>query len=381
MVITARALNRSTLARQLLLAREPLDAAAAVRRVVALQAQEPASPYLALWTRLAGFDPVGLDTAVADLQVVRSTLMRITLHLVHTEDYRTFRQAMEPTLRASRLGDRRFTASGLTATDADALLPALLDFAARPRTGAEVQGWIGERRGAPVEPAAGRLLRQYAPLWHAPVGGPWSFGTRQSFVAAGTRPVLTDPETVAESTKPLIRRYLEGFGPASVADIAQFALIRRARAGAAVQALADELERLEGPDGTVLYDLPGAPRPAADTPAPPRFLPMWDSTLLVYADRGRVLPPAHRKAVIRVNGDVLPTLLVDGFVAGVWRTVDGGIEAAAFRPLPEEVWAALAEEARALLAFLADRDPLVYRRYDHWWVKGLPAAETRLLVG
>lgn len=116
--------------------------------------------------------------------------------------------------------------------------------------------------------------------------------------------------------------------------MAQFALVQRARVRTAVRALADELEQLEGPDGTVMYDIPGAPRPAEDTPAPPRLMAMWDSTLLAYADRSRVVPPAYRKHVTRVNGDVLPTLLVDGYVAGVWRPVDGGIEAGAFHPCP-----------------------------------------------
>lgn len=107
---------------------------------------------------------------------------------------------------------------------------------------------------------------------------------------------------------------------------------------------------------------------------------MWDSTLLAYADRGRVLPPEYRTYVTRMNGDVLPTLLVDGYVAGVWRPVADAIEATAFHPLPEETWNALAAEATALAAFPATRDPAPYRRYDHWWAKPLPAeAETRLL--
>ncbi|WP_406207727.1 winged helix DNA-binding domain-containing protein [Kitasatospora sp. NBC_01560] len=380
MVMTARALNRSTLARQLLLAREPLGVAEAVRRVVALQAQQPASPYLALWNRLSGFDPAGLDAALADRRAVKSTLMRITLHLVHAEDFRAFREAMEPTLRGSRLGDPRFRASGLTAADADAVLPGLLEYAGRPRTGAEVRGRLEEQLGTPLEPAAWRMLRQYAPLWHVPVGGPWAFDSRQSYVAAGPAPALTDPGAAAEGMKVLIRRYLEGFGPASVADMAQFALVQRARVRTAVQALAGELEELEGPDGTALYDLPGAPRPAEETPAPPRLMPMWDSILLAYADRSRVLPPDYRRHVIRVNGDVLPTLLVDGHVAGVWRPTEGAIEASAFHPLPEHVWEELATEARSLLGFLAEREPEAYRRYGHWWVKGLPAAETRLLT-
>ncbi|CAM5273407.1 hypothetical protein SGRI78S_07340 [Streptomyces griseus subsp. griseus] len=107
---------------------------------------------------------------------------------------------------------------------------------------------------------------------------------------------------------------------------------------------------------------------------------MWDSVLLAYADRGRVLPAAYRRIVIRANGDVLPTLLVDGYVAGVWRPVAGGIEATAFHPLPEESWEGLAAEARSLVAFLADREPEVYRRYGHWWGH-LPDATVRLLPG
>ncbi|MFJ6562184.1 winged helix DNA-binding domain-containing protein [Streptomyces sp. NPDC091412] len=380
-MVTSRALNRCTLARQLLLDREPLTAVDAVRRVVALQAQQPASPYLALWNRLSGFDPAGLDAAVAGHRAVRSTLMRITLHMVHAEDYQAFREAMEPALRASRLGDSRFTASGLTAADADALIPGLLEYTGRPRSAAEVRGRLEELLGTPVEPVTWRMLRQYAPLWHAPTGGPWLFGTRQSYVAAGTPPELADPDAAVAGLRTLIRRYLEGFGPASVADMAQFALVQRARVRAAVQSLAAELEQLEGPDGTVLYDIPGAPRPAEDIPAPPRLMAMWDSILLAYADRSRVIPPAYRRLVTRVNGDVLPTLLVDGYVAGVWRPVDGGIEATAFHSLPEHVWQGLAMEAGSLTQFLADREDTVYRRYGHWWTKGLPADETRLLRG
>src|SRR5271170_997701 len=105
MRISARELNRATLGRQMLLERQPLGAADAVRRVVALQAQHPASPYLALWNRLADFDPADLDAAFADGQVVRATLMRIAMHAVHAEDYRDFREAMDPSLRPPRLYD------------------------------------------------------------------------------------------------------------------------------------------------------------------------------------------------------------------------------------------------------------------------------------
>jgi hypothetical protein len=378
MRITARGLNRSTLARQMLLRREPLGAADALRQVVALQAQQPASPYLALWNRLAEFDPADLDAAFAAGTLVKSNMVRITLHAVHVDDYPAFREATEPSLRAARLRDDRFTASGLTAEDADALVPEMLAFAGQPRTADEMRVWLEEHLGGPLHKGAWWGLRQYAPLLHVPTRGAWSFGSRPSYVAPPTRPVLADPDVAAASLQTLVLRYLEGFGPASVADVAQFAMVQRARARQALQALAGDLNRLEGPNGEELFDIPGALRPDEDTPAPPRLMAMWDNILLAYSDRSRVIPPDYRKLVTRSNGDVLPTLLVDGYVAGAWRAVEGGIEATAFHRLPDDVWESLAIEARSLVAFLADRDPQVYRRYEHWWSK-LPGAEARLL--
>jgi hypothetical protein len=378
--ITARELNRATLARQLLLSREAVSVTDGVRRVVALQAQLPASPYVALWNRLAGFDPAALDEAFAGHQVVRATLMRVTMHAVHAADHQAFREAMDPTLRASRLGDPRFTASGLTPADADALMGALLDFAGQPRTAAECGDWLSRQLGAPLSPLAWRMLRQYAPLWHVPAGEPWSFGIRTPYVAARPRPVLADAAASDAALQILVRRYLEGFGPASIADMARFALVQRARVRAAVQALGGSLSVLAGPGGTVLYDVPGAPLPGGDTPAPPRLMAMWDSIMMAYLDRSRVIPAGYQKLVTRTNGDVLPTVLVDGYVAGVWRAGSEGISVTAFCALPASAWDGLAAEAQTLMPFLADREPEVYRRYHHWWDK-LPDAETRLLTG
>ncbi|MBB5077674.1 winged helix DNA-binding domain-containing protein [Nonomuraea endophytica] len=371
MRLTMRRLNRATLARQLLLRRERLPVAEGVRRIAALQAQEAASPYLALWNRLDGFDPADLDAAFAAHEVVKSTLMRITLHAVHAGDYPAFHNAMVPSLRGARLGDRRFTGAGLSVADADALLPHLLEFAAGPRTKAEIEELIRERLGA-HQPRMWWALRTFAPLHHVPTGGPWSFGARGAFTV--TRLPRMGPDERQESVHHLVHRYLEAFGPASVADIAQFSLLTRPVLRQAVTGF----DQLEGPDGTVLYDVPGGQIPEEDTPAPPRLLPMWDSVLLAYSDRSRVIPPDFRRLVTRQNGDVLPSLLVDGQVAGVWRPADGGIEASAFRPLSDRDWAGLAAEARALVKFLAARDPAVYRRYTHWWAK-LPQAEVRLL--
>src|SRR5215212_788734 len=122
MAMSARAVNRSTLARQLLLVREPLPVDEAVRRVVGLQAQHAASPYLALWNRLADFDPAELDAAFAGHSIVKATLMRITLHAVVAEDYPDFHNAMLRRLRAARVSDQRFTSTGLSTADADALV-------------------------------------------------------------------------------------------------------------------------------------------------------------------------------------------------------------------------------------------------------------------
>ncbi|MDI3421588.1 winged helix DNA-binding domain-containing protein [Streptomyces luteolus] len=380
MQISAAELNRATLSRQLLLERAPLSVPEAVRRVVALQAQHPASPYLALWNRLRDFAPAELDAAFTGRTVVKATLMRITLHAVAAEDYGDFRAAMQPTLYASRLGSR-FAEAGLTPADAHALVPELLAFAERPRTSAELQAWLAERLGEEKKDGAWWGLKGYAPLHHAPTGAPWSFGHRPSFVRAEPGP-LPGPgrEGDAEALRTLILRCLAGFGPASVADVAQFAMLQRTRVRAALRALGDAVEELQGPDGSTLFDLPDAPRPPADTPAPPRLMAMWDSTLLAYADRGRLIPPAYRPLVIRNNGDVLPTLLVDGRVAGAWRPVEDGIEATAFEPLPRQAWVALATEAHSLRALLSAREPGVYGRYGHWWRKLADAgAEVRVL--
>ncbi|HXL96346.1 MAG TPA: winged helix DNA-binding domain-containing protein [Streptosporangiaceae bacterium] len=379
MTITAKALNRATLGRQLLLEREELGVDEAMARVVALQAQHAASPYLALWNRLAGFSPAELDAGFAGYSLVKAKLMRVTLHAVYAGDYVAFREAMDPTLRAARLGDKRFRISGLTAGDADVLIAELLGYADKPRTGPACEAWLSERLGEPAAKAAWWGLKQYAPLWHAPGTAPWTFGTRASYVAAVPRPVLADPDTCAEALKILIRRYLEGFGPASVQDMALFAMAHMPRVRAAVQAMAGELVQLDGPGGAVLYDVPGGSWPAEDTPAPPRLLGMWDSVLLAHRDRDRIIPPEYRKQVTRTNGDVLPAVLVDGYVAGVWRAVGGGVEVTAFRPLDGETWAGLAVEAQSLVAFLADRDPRVYSYYNHWWVKRIPGEEVRTL--
>ncbi|MGC5165478.1 winged helix DNA-binding domain-containing protein [Luteimicrobium sp. DT211] len=380
MPLTLDDLNRATLARQLLLARERLPVPEAVRRIAAVQAQEPASPYLALWNRVDGFDPAALDAAFADGTVVRATLMRITFHAVHADDWAPFHRAVTDPLRRSRLGDRRFLPAGLTIPEANELRDVLAAFAAEPRTQEEVVAFLTDRLDDPERAkAAWWALRTFAPLRYVPTGSPWSYDPRRrtlhalASTAADAMPPGDDPAVVH-----LLRRYLEAFGPASEADFGQFTMLRRTFSGPAIAALRGDLVELEGPDGARLLDLPDAPRPPAGTPAPPRLLGMWDDVLLAHRDRTRLVPPGYAAHVLRRNGDALPTLLVDGRVAGAWRTTPDGIEATAFHDLPEETWEGLDAEARSLRALLADRQPLVYARYDHWWPT-LPAAQVRTL--
>nr|WP_237546284.1 winged helix DNA-binding domain-containing protein [Streptomyces sp. SID5606] len=361
-----------------MLERERLDVAEAVRRVCALQAQSPASPYLALWNRVRDFAPEDLDAAFAERRVVKASLMRITLHAVHAEDYAAFHAAMLSTLRASRLYDRRYTSTRLTPADADAVLaelPAILD---RPRTGAEMEKELTARFGEHAH-RVWWALRTYAPVHHGPTGGPWSFTARNAYLAAppdaGSRP------EAAAGVRGLLLSYLRAFGPATAQDFARFTLLTRGAVDDALRELGDRVVPVAGRGRAALFDLADATVPAEDTEAPPRLLPMWDSTLLAHVVPGRFLPAEYRPAVVRRNGDVLPCLLVDGRVAGVWRTVEGGVELTAFQPLGPSARRAVTEEAERLAALLADRDPAVYRRYGHWWDKGLPGVENLTVKG
>lgn len=378
MTFSARQLALATLDRQLLLERHRSDVAEAVRRVCAVQAQSPASPYLALWNRVRDFAPEDLDAAFAERRVVKASLMRITLHAVHAEDYGAFHAAMASSLRASRVYDRRFGATGLAAADADALLPDLAAYLARPRTGAEVEADVTGRFGEHAH-RVWWALRTYAPMHHVPTGGPWSFTAPHSYHRAHRAPA--PPHEPDAGVQRLLLSYLRAFGPATAQDFARFTLLTRPLIARAVEGLGDGLARVGGTGRAVLLDVPGGTVPAEDTPAPPRLLPMWDSALLAHAVPGRFLPEEFRPLAVRRNGDVLPCLLVDGRVAGVWRATGKGLELTAFRRLEKSAWRGLTEEAERLSAFLAERDPEVYGRYAHWWDKGFPAAERVTVTG
>ncbi len=343
-------------------------------QVFAIQAQEPASPHLAMWARVAEFDAEGFDRALDDGSLVKCSAMRLTLHLLSAADHPAIRAAMLPTLRAAGLRDRRFTETGLDDDAADRFALRLADAARTEPIGrAEIDTLLEDLVGEAPPPGLWRALRYIAPLRHAAdPAKPWRFARTPRFLAAEAAEVAH-----ADGVVTLVERYLAGFGPATRRDIAQFTLLRQPVITLALDRLGDRVVEVAGPDGALL-DLAGASVPDDGMPMPPRLLPMWDSTLLAYADRARIIPPEHRAQVIRRNGDTLPAVLVDGRVVGIWRIVGDGVEISTFEPIESADWSGLAVEASLLRAFLGDRDDDLYGRYRRWW-SALDTVEVRVV--
>jgi hypothetical protein len=214
----------------MLLHRESLPVPEAVRQLMALQAQHPASPYVALWNRLEGFDPAEMDAAFMAQDLVKATFLRLTLHAVHGDDYAPFRAAMESRIRSGWIGEERFQQLELvTGGDITTLISDLLAFTAVPRTGAEVEAWLGPRLGADPDPQLMQLLRGYAPLVHAPLGLTWMFGQRASWQAPRSVPNLNASEAETVALAEVIRRFLAGFGPATIPDMSTFTILKRSQ--------------------------------------------------------------------------------------------------------------------------------------------------------
>jgi hypothetical protein len=360
---TREALTCETMVRQGLSSRRPVGVAEAVRSVLALQAQEPAAPYLALWNRIEGFDAHDLDRALADGAIVKASLFRFTLHAVDAGDLPWARAAMQSRVRDAGYHDV-LDDIGLTAERVDEILERLSTVMAEPHGSADMERVLSEFVPEAGDPA--RLwsaLRTVGAFRHAPTPDPWSFGRRPAFLPCT---VAADDEPGA--TAELVRRYLAAFGPATVADLSQFTILKRSALREVVESMADVVA-VAGPDGAQLVDVNvGGPRPEAEMATlPPRLLGMWDSVLLAYADRSRVIPDEHRPHVIRRNGDVLPTVVVEGLVRGVWRASTDAIEVRALEPLDDATLDSLDEEARDLRRLLADREPAVFSRFGRWW--------------
>lgn len=312
--LSLRAINRATLARQHLLARTDQTAIEMVEHLVGMQAQAPFPPYTGLWTRLAGFQPGELANALLDRQVVRIVLMRGTVHLVSAADACFLRPLVQPLLdrdiRTNLQHARHLT---------DLELPKVADtarlvLAERPHTAKELGVALAERWPDREPAALAHAARGLLPLVQVPPRAVWG---RAGQTAYHTAEHWLDRE-LDRSPDPrrMVRRYLAAFGPASVADIQVWSGLTRLRE--VTETL--DLRTFTTDDGRTLYDLPEAPRPDEDTPAPVRYLPEFDNVLLSYADRTRLMTDEHRKILFGVKNGVFPgTFLVDGFVRGSWR--------------------------------------------------------------
>ncbi|MFV0253738.1 MAG: winged helix DNA-binding domain-containing protein [Beutenbergiaceae bacterium] len=374
-VLDERALLVTRLDRQRLLKRQQLSVTEAVGYLCALQSQEPVSPYLALWNRIEGFHADQLDEAYHRRDLVKATLMRMTLHTVTAGDYPAFRAAVRESLRGTRWGDRRFAEAGLSQVQIDDLTTDVQDWLSVPRTSAEIIELLARSHGD----AAGSLwwaLRSTAPIHHVPADdAAWTFSRRPRF---GYRDYTEcDPE---HGTHALVLSYLKAFGPAARPDIARFTKLPVTVIGRSLQHLdaAGLVRTVTGPDGKPRLDATDAHLADPDQEIEPRLMTMWDSYVMAYAD-GSVVPAEYKKIVTRINGDQLPTLLIDGRVAGLWRVIDGHVEATAFRRLSRSTWAALTDQATALLGFLNERDHAPWARFHHWWDKGIPGDRVRRL--
>jgi hypothetical protein len=314
-VLDLRALNRATLERQLLLRRSPLSTGAAVEHLLGLQAQNVKPPYYALAARLDGFGPEDLSGPMAERAVVRIVTMRSTIHTHTADDALTLR----PLVQAARDRELGGFRKGLVGVDLERLAVIARELVeAEPRTMAELrEALLAEWPDADPQ-ALAIAARCKLPLVQVTPRGLWG---RSGQVALTTAEQwLGRPAEPAPAPDATVLRYLAAFGPASVRDMQTWAGLTRLRE--AFERLRPRLVTFHDPNGVELFDLPDAPRPAADTPAPPRFLPEFDNLLLSHADRTRVVPAEYRGRAWQGNV-AHRTLLVDGFLAGVWKLDDG----------------------------------------------------------
>ena len=355
MELTARALNRALLERQLLLRRHFISVESAVHRLVGLQAQEPLAPYVGLWSRVADFDPAELSRMTEERAVVRGTLMRCTVHLTTADDFLMLRPALQGVM------ERGFAASPfarqIEGVPLDELLAAgraLLD--AGPRTNAELKRALGDRWPDADAESLAYAIRYLVPVVQLPPRGLWPTRKGAHRVAVTTVERWLDRPPAGDVDETILR-YQAAFGPATTADIAAWSGLVGVRD--VVERLRPRLRTLYDDRGRELFDVPDGRLTDPDTPAPPRFLPPFDNVLIAYKDRSRVIPDEYRTRVVNDLGT--PMLLVDGLVAGSWNVTDGELSVEPFAPLSDDDAAAVEEEGERLVAFL-NGEPASARR-------------------
>ena len=367
-VLSQRTLNRTLLARQLLLEPVSMDPLDAAEHLDGLQAQLPTSPYIALRARLAGFDPASLSTAMEERRAVRIVLRRGTIHLVSIDDALALRPVIQPVLDRELLANRTW-ARGIEGVDLEPVLAlgrALVE--ERPRSLAELRNEIGAEVTVGDPGSLAYAVRNLLPTLQVTPRGLWGrsgeakLTTIEAWVGRSISPD-TDPE-------PTLRRYLAAFGPATVADMQAWSRLTGLRP--VVERMRPTLRTYRDERGRELFDLPDAAIEDADLPAPVRFLPDYDNALLSHDDRSRIIQPLRWPAL----GDnvTAPVYLVDGTVAGIWKLEKATRRAEpgrlVIRPMIDHTSDeddAIQGEAESLARFLATADPgspvPVVRRY------------------
>jgi hypothetical protein len=347
-VLSTRELNRTLLERQLLLRRSTLGVMEAVEHLAGMQCQEPPAPFYGLWSRLEAFDPASLVALLESHEVLRTTLMRATLHLTTAGDFLAWRPMHQAML------EKRFAGSGfakqLDGVDVAEVVEAGRGVLAEtPGTTASLGRALAERWPDHDKAALAYAVRFCVPLAQLPPRGTSLERQGGRAIVAPVETLLGRPLDAETAPDALLLRYLAAFGPASVPDMRMWSGLPGL--AAAVDRLRPRLRTFRDERGRELLDLPGAPIATGDEPAPPRFLPWFDNLLLGHDDRSRVLPYGHRLGV--VGGSAF--LLVDGFARATWRIErDGDAATLHVQPLePLELGDDVVEEGERLLAFAA----------------------------
>jgi winged helix DNA-binding protein len=340
-VLTERHLGRALLARQLLLERSPLSLTKALERIGGIQAQYTPSTYIGLWTRLEGFESEQLERALERRTVVQGSLMRVTIHLVSARDWWRFAVGVRDArrrylLRTQKRTEREFEAAARKIRK---------EIAGGTLTQAEMRGLLGE-------PGGQLSAATWIDLVRVPPSGTWA--RRRADIHASAEDWLgTSGEGIAfgDAVDHLVRARLRGFGPATRAEIADWAGIPPAAVAESLERL--DLRRFSGEDGKELVDLPRAPLPDPDTPAPPRLLPVWDAVTLKSMSRAGILPQEYRPRFMNVTyAQSMNAFLVDGRVAGVWKPRDGRVEFDPFEKVDRGAMRELRAEAERLVGAL-----------------------------
>jgi hypothetical protein len=336
-VLTQRQLNRALLARQLLLERARVPLEAAVEQIGGLQTQYAPSGYVGLWSRLESFERDELTRALERRTVVQASLMRVTIHMVSARELWLFSAGIRRARREWWLRLHGHVTEDEMRRHARRLRAALAD---GPRSVRELgdlaKGFVGN-----------------ATLWvdvvRAPPSGTWE-RRRADLLALAEDWVGPCDAREDEGVEHLLRSYLRAFGPARLADAAAWAGLPVAPLKAAAARL--DLRRFRDEGGRELLDLPGAPLPDPDTPAPPRLLPHWDANLLVHARRTGLLPEEHRPRVFSTkNPFSVGAVLVGGRVVGAWSYGEDGIALEPYERVPRRTWREVEEESERLAAF------------------------------